>query len=153
MVAVAMYRLNQHLHASQTPALLRAPVRLLSVWVGVIVGVEIPPEANFGPGLRVHHGGAVVVHASTVAGRTCTLRQGVTIGERRPGGGVPVLGDGVDIGAHAQVLGPVRVGDGAKIGALALVLDDVPAGGTAVAPRAEVREHQRRRYGAPEPRP
>ena len=139
LCAVAAYRLSQHMAEIRTPAPLFAVVRLLSRWIQVLVGVEIPYQARFGPGLKVFHGGAVVIHADTVAGAHCTLRQGVTIGERRSGGGVPVFGDQVDVGAHGQILGPVRVGDRARIGALALVLDDVPDDGFAVAPRATVR--------------
>jgi serine O-acetyltransferase len=104
-----------------------------------VSNIEIPKEARIGGGLRVHHSGPVVVHPASVLGAGCTLRQGVTIGERRAGSGVPMLGDRVDVGAYAQILGPITVGDDARIGALALVVDDVPAGGVAVAPRADVR--------------
>lgn len=137
--AVAAYRLSRHMTTGNRPRLAVVATRWLSTWVGVVLGVELPPGACFGPGLRVYHGGAVVVHASVVAGQDCTLRQGVTLGERRTGGPVPVLGDRVDVGAHAQVLGGVSIGDDARIGALALVLEDVPAAGTALAPRAVIR--------------
>ena len=71
-------------------------------------------------------------------GRNCTLRQGVTIGNRHDDGGVPVVEDDVDFGAYAQVLGPVRIGRGAKIGAMSVVLSDVPAGATAVGIPAKI---------------
>jgi serine O-acetyltransferase len=91
-----------------------------------------------GPGLRIIHLGPVVIHSGAVIGRDCTLEHGVTIGERRPGEGVPSLGDNVFLGAYAQVLGPVEVGSGARVGALTLVIDDVPAGATAVGVPARV---------------
>jgi serine O-acetyltransferase len=91
-----------------------------------------------GPGLRIHHFGAVVVHPDARIGARCTLRQGVTVGERRDGGGAPVIGDDVTLGAHAHVLGAIQIGDGARIGAMALVIEDVPAGATVVAPAARV---------------
>jgi serine O-acetyltransferase len=104
-----------------------------------LIHIELPKEALFGPGLRFHHCGPVVVHPGVRAGSGCTIRQGVTLGEGTPGGGVPNLGDRVDLGAFCQVLGNVSIGNGAKIGALALVLDDVPPQGTAFGPRAQVR--------------
>lgn len=136
--AVGAFRLVQWAQAGRGGSRLPPVARALSRLVGLVVGVELPPGAQIGPGLRIHHGGSVVVHARARIGRDCDLRQGVTLGERRSGGPVPVLGDRVDVGAHAQVLGGVHLGDGARIGALCLVLDDVPAGGTARAPKAEV---------------
>ncbi|HCE07750.1 MAG TPA: serine acetyltransferase, partial [Oxalobacteraceae bacterium] len=68
----------------------------------------------------------------------CTLRQGVTIGNRQEGGPVPVLGDEVELGAYAQVLGGIRIGHGCKIGAMAVVLCDVPDGATAVGAPARI---------------
>ena len=65
-------------------------------------------------------------------GQRCTLRQGVTIGNRKEGGPAPWIGDDVEFGAYAQALGGIRIGHGARIGAMAVVLEDVPDGGTAV---------------------
>ena len=65
-------------------------------------------------------------------------RQGVTIGNRREDGPVPVIGDNVEFGAYAQVFGGVHVGDGSKIGAMSVVLHDVPAGATVVGAPAKV---------------
>jgi serine O-acetyltransferase len=106
--------------------------------VEAVLGITLPKEAEFGPGLRIHHIGPVVVHPETRAGANCTLRHGVTIGERRHGAGVPVLGDDIEIGAYAQLLGPISVGRSAKIGAMALVLRDVPEGASVRAPEANV---------------
>ena len=136
--AVGAFRLAQWAAGRDGHRILRPLTRALCRIVGTAVGVELPPEARIGPGLRIHHGGAVVVHSRVVIGADCTLRQGVTLGERRADGPVPVLGDGVDVGAHAQVLGGIQVGEGARIGALALVMEDVPARGVARAPRALV---------------
>jgi len=100
--------------------------------VETLTGISIPKSVAVGPGLRIYHFGNVFVHADVKIGANCTLRQGVTIGNRHEGGPVPVLGDGVDLGAYAQVLGGVRIGNGAKIGAMSVVLCDVPPGATAV---------------------
>ena len=80
----------------------------------------------------------VFVHPGVVIGANCTLRQGVTIGNRTPDGGVPKVGDNVDFGAYAQVLGDVRIGSNCRIGAMSVVLCDVPDGATAVGVPAKI---------------
>ena len=106
--------------------------------VETLTGISIPKSVEAGPGLRIYHFGNVFVHANAKIGANCTLRQGVTIGNRRDGGPVPVLEDDVELGAYAQVLGGVRVGRGAKVGAMSVVLGDVPPGATAVGIPARV---------------
>jgi serine O-acetyltransferase len=97
-----------------------------------LTGISIPKSVRIGPGLRIYHFGMIIVHADAQIGANCTLRHGVTIGNRVANGPVPVIEDDVEIGACAQVLGGVRIGRGAKIGALSLVLRDVPPGAVAV---------------------
>lgn len=106
--------------------------------VETLTGVSFTKAAEIGPGLRIHHFGNIFVHSSAKIGANCTLRQGVTIGNRHEGGGVPVLEDDVDLGAYAQVLGGIRIGKGARIGALSVVLQDVPPGATAVGIPAKI---------------
>jgi serine O-acetyltransferase len=100
--------------------------------VETLTGVSFTKAVEIGPGLRIHHFGNIFVHSGVKMGANCTLRQGVTIGNRHEGGGVPVLGNDVELGAYSQVLGEIRIGDGARIGALSVVLKDVPPGATAV---------------------
>jgi len=97
-----------------------------------LTGISIPKTVAVGSGLRIYHFGNIFVHKDAVIGANCTLRQGVTIGNRVEDGPVPVLDDDVELGAYAQVLGGVLIGRGAKIGAMTVVLEDVPAGATAV---------------------
>jgi serine O-acetyltransferase len=99
--------------------------------VETVTGISLPLDARIGPGLRIYHFGNVFIHSEAVIGRNCTLRHGVTIGNRVADGPAPVIGDDVDFGAYAQVLGNVRIGNGARIGAMSVVLSDVPAGATA----------------------
>ncbi len=106
--------------------------------VETATGITLPKEARIGPGLRIHHFGGVIVHSNAVIGSHCTLRQGVTIGNRVDSGPVPVIGDNVEFGAYAQVLGGIRIGHGAKIGAMSVVLCDVPDGATAVGVPARI---------------
>jgi serine O-acetyltransferase len=103
-----------------------------------LTGISIPKSVQVGPGLRIYHFGPIIVHADAQIGARCTLRHGVTIGNRHEGGPVPVLEDDVELGAYAQVLGGVKIGRGAKIGALSVVLHDVPPGAVAVGVPARI---------------
>ena len=143
--AVAVYRFGRR-NDRRPPGMLR---RLGDRWywlmyrvIETLTGISIPKSAEVGPGLRIHHFGNVFVHAGARIGANCTLRQGVTIGNRHEGGPVPVLEDDVDLGAYAQILGGVRIGRGAKIGAMSVVLCDVPPGATAVGVPARVIERK-----------
>jgi serine O-acetyltransferase len=111
---------------------------LIFRFVETITGISLPLEARIGPGLRIYHFGNIFIHWQAVVGRNCTLRHGVTIGNRVPDGPAPVIEDDVDFGAYAQVLGNVRIGRGATIGAMTVVLCDVPAGATAVGVPARI---------------
>jgi serine O-acetyltransferase len=106
--------------------------------VETVTGISLPKSASIGPGLRIWHFGSVFIHGDVVIGANCTLRQGVTIGNRVVGGPVPVIGDDVEFGAYAQVLGGVKIGNGCRIGAMSLVLTDVPARSTAVGVPARI---------------
>ena len=138
---VAVYRFGRWLDAR--PAGLGRRLLTPAYWLlfrlaETATGISLPKSARIGPGLRIWHFGNVFVHPDAVLGANCTLRQGVTIGNRREGGPVPRLGDDVELGAYAQVLGGVRVGQGARIGAMAVVLVDVPDGAAAVGNPARI---------------
>ncbi len=106
--------------------------------VETATGISLPRTCRIGPGLRIWHFGNIFLHKDVTLGAHCTLRQGVTIGNRLVNGPVPVIGDDVEFGAYAQVLGGVTIGAGAKIGAMSVVLRDVPAGATAVGVPAKI---------------
>lgn len=107
-------------------------------WTEFSIGLELRPKTRVGGGLTIYHGYALVVNDHAVIGRRVVLRNGITIGQRIPGGPTPVIGDDVEIGAGAIVLGDITIGDGARIGAGAVVLIDVPAGAAAVGNPARV---------------
>jgi serine O-acetyltransferase len=139
--AIRVYRLGRR--ALARPAGPRRTLALKAAWtlqglVETVTGISLPLGVDAGPGLRIHHFGGIFIHNDAVLGAGCTLRQGVTIGDRHPDGPVPVLEDDVDVGAYAQILGGVRIGRGARIGAMSVVLEDVPAGATAVGIPARV---------------
>src|SRR3954468_24649352 len=139
--AIAVYRYGRR-NDRRPPGLVR---RLCDrfYWLAfrateTLTGISIPKSAAVGPGLRIYHFGTIIVHADAEIGANCTLRHGVTIGNRTEGGPVPVIEEDVELGAYAQVLGGVRVGRGAKVGALSVVLCDVPPGAVAVGVPARI---------------
>jgi serine O-acetyltransferase len=139
--AIWVYRWGRRIEAG--PPGLRRKIANALYWIAfrfveTAFGISLPRTARIGPGLRIWHFGNIFLHGDVVIGANCTLRQGVTIGNRREGGPVPVVGDGVEFGAYAQVFGAVHIGDGSRIGALSVVLDDVPPGATAVGAPARI---------------
>lgn len=103
-----------------------------------VLQMELRPRTSVGPGLRIHHGFGLVVNDHAVIGSNVVLRNGVTIGHARPGGGSPRLEDGVEVGAGASVIGEITVGRSAVIGAGAVVVADVPTGSIAVGNPARI---------------
>lgn len=106
--------------------------------VETVTGIGLPKAAKIGAGLRIWHFGGIFIHPNVVMGSNCTLRQGVTLGDRGDHGGAPVIGDSVDFGSCAHVIGPVTIGSNVKVGALAVVVNDVPQGCTVVGNPARV---------------
>ncbi len=143
--AIAVYRFGRR-NDRREPGALKW-VRDRFYWLAfrvteTLTGISIPKSVQVGPGLRIFHFGNIFVHVDSVIGANCTLRQGVTIGNRHENGPVPVIEDDVDFGAYAQVLGGIRIGRGAKLGALSVVLRDVPPGATAVGIPARIVESE-----------
>ncbi len=141
--AISVYRFGRRVFNRRPGAMRNIQLRfywLLYRFVETATGISLPLEAQIGPGLRIYHFGNIFIHSRTVIGRNCTLRQGVTIGNRVTDGPAPVIENDVEFGAYAQVLGDIRIASGAKIGAMSVVLCDVPAGATAVGIPARVIE-------------
>ena len=154
--ALAVYRFGRR--NDRRPAGLVQRLRDRFYWLAfriteTLTGISIPKSARVGPGLRIYHFGTIVVHAQAEIGANCTLRHGVTIGNRVEEGPVPILEDDVELGAYSQVLGGVRIGRGAKIGAMSLVLCDVPPGAVAVGVPARVICRGHAGTSGPEPTP
>jgi len=141
--AVAWFRLGGML--GRLPGPIRRPV--LTLWwlcfrfIEMLTGVSLPLGLQAKGGLRVWHFGNVFVNSQARLGRNCTLRQGVTIGNRHTNGPSPYIGDDVELGAYAQVLGDIRIGDRARVGAMSVVLHDIPDGATAVGAPARILMH------------
>jgi serine acetyltransferase len=96
------------------------------------LGIELSYKATIGPGLRLYHGTALVVHEKSVLGKNVTLRHCTTIGNRKSTDDVPMIGDNVEIGSNSVIIGKITIGDGARIGAGSVVVHDVAPGDTVV---------------------
>lgn len=103
-----------------------------TVVVNWILGVELPPETEVGPGLCLMHPQAIVINRDVRIGARCMIRASTTLGNKVTVDGAdlgsPVVGDDVDFGVGAIVIGPLTVGSRARVGAGAVVVRDVPEG-------------------------
>jgi serine O-acetyltransferase len=139
--AIWVYRFGRRV--DRRPAGIRRDVLLRVYWllfriVETLTGISLPKSCDIGKGLRIWHFGGVFINGEAVLGENCTLRHGVTIGNREEGGRSPIIGDNVELGAYAQILGDIHIGDDCKVGAMALVLSDIPPGSTAVGQPARI---------------
>jgi serine acetyltransferase len=125
-LTVIVFRLGQY--AIDKGLLVRTLWRMINlVYVQLLIGAELPPTVQCGPGLCLRHAGrGVILHPDTKMGADVWLYHRVTIGQRGPGR-CPSLGDRVYVGTGATIIGPITIGDDAKIGAGAVVTKDVPA--------------------------
>jgi serine O-acetyltransferase len=94
--------------------------------VEITTGISIPDEVTIGKGLMINHFGGIVINAGSKIGDFCTISHGVTLGNKRPGGKSPKIGNNVFIAVGAKVLGDITVGDNSIIGANAVVMESVP---------------------------
>jgi serine O-acetyltransferase len=141
LLAIWVYRFGRRL--DQRPSGLRKALLTRLYWLlfhlsETVTGVSLPKACEIGPGLRIWHFGNIFLHPAAKLGANCTLRQGVTIGNRYGADDAPIIGDSVEFGSYAQALGRIHIGSRAKIGAMTLVLTDVPADGTAVGVPARI---------------
>lgn len=135
--AVAVYRFGRWQRGIR-PRILRVPIgllyRALYRYVRNHYSIDLPDSVAVGRRLVIEHCGAIYVHANSVVGDDCVIRQGVTLGNDGVGDptAAPVLGNYVKLGAGVMVLGRVEIGDRAEIGANAVVHDDIGPGEVAV---------------------
>lgn len=139
--AVWVYRFGRRVDRRPDGLLKSAGIKvywLLFRFLETLLSTSFSKSVVIGPGLRIWHFGNIFIHPGVVIGANCTLRQGVTIGNRDNSPDVPRIGDNVEFGAYAQVLGRVHIGDNCRIGAMSVVLCDVPDGATAVGAPARI---------------
>ena len=121
--AVVGYRMCRWMVSKHIPIL----HLFIQRFVEMTTGISIPPEADIGKGLLINHFGGIIVNDGTKIGEFCTISHCVTLGNKRPGGKSPVIGDNVYIATGAKILGDITVGDNCIIGANAVVMDSMPA--------------------------
>ena len=136
--AIFVYRIFSWFYSRGIPT---QPVRFfVERCIEMATGISIPAQAKIGKGIRIHHFGGIIIHSDVSIGEKCTIYQGVTLGDRGGGGGVPRVGDGVIIGAGAKLIGAIEIGDDCRIGANAVVTKTVPSGCVAVGVPAVVKK-------------
>lgn len=96
-----------------------------------LVGADLVPGMDVGPGLLMPHPTGVVIGNGLRVGRDVTFGGGVTAGVKQPdtppeADGFPVVCDGAIVLANAVLVGPVRVGRYAQVGANSVLLSDAP---------------------------
>ena len=124
---LVVFRFGQQVHTRRT--VLRFAWWILDlIYLRLMIGAELPPEVEAGPGLRLPHAGrGVILHPTVRIGQDVTLYHRVTLGNSGPADLGPALGDRVYVGAGATILGEVTIGDDATVGAGAVVTRDVAA--------------------------
>ena len=120
----------------------RPVARLRYILKLILVGVDLAPGAEVGPGRALPHPVGVAIAPACRLGRNVRLFQQVSVGggsyEVRENDGFPTVGDRCWIFAGAKVLGPVDIGDDAMVAANALGIRSVPARRGVVGSRAGV---------------
>lgn len=131
---VIMFRICQSV--SKLPPIFKIPLLTLLnplyLFLQISLGIVLPKSTSIGKGLRIYHYSCIVINPKTVIGENCSLRHGVTIGNRKSNDDCPVIGNNCNIGAGAKILGNIKIGDNVSIGANAVVLSDVPDNSIAV---------------------
>ncbi|EGA70266.1 hexapeptide repeat-containing transferase [Vibrio sinaloensis DSM 21326] len=113
------------------------PVFVLNrLLVEYLLGTEIPFTTSIGKGFRIYHGYGIVINSNTRIGENCSIRHGVTIGNKTLRDGTPsaapVIGDNVEFGAGSIVIGDICIEDNARVGAGVVVTKDIQANQTVV---------------------
>ena len=139
-VAVLTYRLAAWARRLRIPILrqiLLALVVILRRVVYIVIGVEISPRAEIGPGLVVHTTHGVFI-SETRIGRNCVVQHGVAITH-----GVRSIGDNVYFGPGAKVIGRAAIGNNVRVVANSVVMTDVADNLTVVGVPARIRWRNR----------
>jgi len=137
--AVVVYRFGFWAYSVKIPVvrqLLIAIFLVVDAFCMVITGIKIQHESDIGPGLVIHNFSCIHVLVKHM-GHSCTLNQGVSVGNIR-GSGRPVIGNNVYFGAGCRVMGGVTIGDNVVVSANSLVLSDVPSGCTVLGVPARI---------------
>jgi L-malate glycosyltransferase len=120
---VKLYRLARWLYLHRVPLL----PSLIHILIVFLFHCDIPYQLDAGEGFELGYWGlGTVIHPQAKIGKNVFIAQGVTIGGRGEGRGLPEIGNDVYVASGAKVLGEIVVGDGSVIGANAVVIRSVP---------------------------
>ena len=142
--ALQIYRFG-HARFNYQSKLIRWPWAIIHTFLSkfseIAFGIFIGPKAQIGRRLVIEHFGGIIIHGDSVIGDDCSIRQGVTIGNRQHNAPLdaPTLGSRVNVGAGAKILGKVYISDDVDIGANAVVISNVPANHIAVGVPAKIK--------------
>ena len=140
--ATAVYRFGQYLE-EEAPRfvrwIFRFPYAIVQRLIEMLVGINLPPKAQIGPGLYIAHHGGIWINPGVVMGENCNLAPQVMIGiAGKTNRGTPVLGDRVWVGPKATVNGPLHIGSGAVISPNSLVVTHVPENAVVIGVPAKI---------------
>lgn len=124
---VFWFRLSKYFTRNLSLKIIGIPVRLFyKLHVQWVLGVDIPDTTQIGKNLTIFHGQGLIVNSNTIIGDNVTLRHNTTIGNAKPNGGCPIIGNNVEVGANSVIIGEISIGNNSIIAAGSVVVKDVP---------------------------
>jgi serine O-acetyltransferase len=110
---------------------------ILNMAIMAFGGINIQANSTIGRGFVIHNFSCIFIWSDNI-GESCTVNQGVTVGNIRGSGGLPQIGNNVYLGAGCKVLGNVKVGNNTVVAANSVVITDVPENSTVMGIPARV---------------
>lgn len=107
---------------------IRSISRIVARQISLKHGIYIERECEIGYGLRIVHGGPVVINVSAKIGNNVDIYQYTTIGSMFCN--AATIGNDVYIGPSVCIVENVKIGNGATIGAGGVVVKDIAEGDT-----------------------
>lgn len=139
-LAVMVYRFGRRSRQVRVPLLkpfLMAIYYVLFYLVQMLTGISIQAHTDIGRRFVVRNFSGIFVLAERI-GTDCTVCEGVTVGNIRGKGRLPIIGDRVYLEPGCKVLGAVTIGDDVVIRANSLILSDVPSQSLAIGNPARI---------------
>lgn len=140
-IVMFLFRLGQLLSKNITIKIICFPIVVfIRVFLDWFLSIDIPFKTKIGKGCVIYHGHALVIFSDVIIGKNCTLRQGVTIGNKGVGeeSKSPVIGDNCDVGASVIIIGDVIIGSNVIIGAGAVVVKSITSNNVVVGNPARI---------------
>ena len=128
-LAVAVYRFGRWARGVNIPVVsqvLKIVYYMAFYFVQMFTGISIQAYATIGERFVVRNFSCIFVLAERV-GSDFTVSEGVTVGNIRGQGHLPIIGNNVYLEPGCKVLGSVTIGDNVVVRANTLVLGDVPS--------------------------